>query len=345
MLSYILKRLALMVPTLLGALTITFIVMQFVPGGPVEQLMAEARASQKGGEGGGYKASRDIDAKQIEALKKLYGFDKPAHVRYVEMIGNFARFDLGTSFLHNKDVWTLIKEKLPVSISLGLWTFLISYLISIPLGVAKAVREGSRFDVLTSTAVLVGYAIPGFVLGVLLIVLLAGGNFLDWFPLRGLTSDNWAELGWFAQITDYLWHLTLPLTCMVIGSFAVMTMLTKNTFVEEMRRQYVLVARAKGLSSQRVLYKHIFRNALIPIVTGFPAAFVGAFFAGSVLIETLFSLDGLGLLGYEAVVRRDFPVVLGSLYLFTLIGLVVKLVSDILYVVIDPRVQFEGVGR
>ena len=345
MLSYILKRLALMVPTLLGALTITFVVMQFVPGGPVEQLMAEARASQKGGEGGGYKASRDIDAKQIEALKKLYGFDKPAHVRYVEMIGNFARFDLGRSFLHNKDVWTLIKEKLPVSISLGLWTFLISYLISIPLGVAKAVREGSRFDVLTSTAVLVGYAIPGFVLGVLLIVLLAGGTFLDWFPLRGLTSDNWSELGWFAQITDYLWHLALPLTCMVIGSFAVMTMLTKNTFVEEMRKQYVLVARAKGLSSQRVLYKHIFRNALIPIVTGFPAAFVGAFFAGSVLIETLFSLDGLGLLGYEAVVRRDFPVVLGSLYLFTLIGLVVKLVSDILYVVIDPRVQFGSVGR
>ena len=345
MLSYILKRLALMVPTLLGALTITFIVMQFVPGGPVEQLMAEARASQKGGDGGGYKASRDIDAKQIEALKKLYGFDKPAHVRYVEMIGNFARFDLGRSFLHNKDVWTLIKEKLPVSISLGLWTFLISYLISIPLGVAKAVREGSRFDALTSMAVLVGYAIPGFVLGVLLIVLLAGGTFLDWFPLRGLTSDNWSELGWFAQITDYLWHLTLPLTCMVIGSFAVMTMLTKNTFVEEMRKQYVLVARAKGLSSQRVLYKHIFRNALIPIVTGFPAAFVGAFFAGSVLIETLFSLDGLGLLGYEAVVRRDFPVVLGSLYLFTLIGLLVKLVSDILYVVIDPRVQFGSVGR
>ena len=346
MLSYILKRLGLMVPTLLGALTITFVVMQFVPGGPVEQLMAEARASQKGGDGGGgYKASRDIDAKQIEALKKLYGFDKPAHVRYVEMIGNFARFDLGRSFLHNKDVWTLIKEKLPVSISLGLWTFLISYLISIPLGVAKAVREGSRFDVLTSTAVLIGYAIPGFVLGVLLIVLLAGGTFLDWFPLRGLSSDNWSELGWFAQITDYLWHLALPLTCMVIGSFAVMTMLTKNTFVEEMRKQYVLVARAKGLSSQRVLYKHIFRNALIPIVTGFPAAFVGAFFAGSVLIETLFSLDGLGLLGYEAVVRRDFPVVLGSLYLFTLIGLLVKLVSDILYVVIDPRVQFGSVGR
>lgn len=341
MLVYIVKRLLLMIPTLLGALTITFVVMQFVPGGPVEQLMAEAGASQEGG----YKASRDIDAKQIEQLKALYGFDKPAHVRYVEMLANFARFDLGRSFLYNKDVWTLIKEKLPVSISLGLWTFLISYLVSVPLGVAKAVREGSRFDVLTTLLVLVGYAIPGFVLGVLLIVLFAGGTFWDWFPLRGLTSDNWDELAWPARIADYLWHLTLPLTCLVIGSFAVMTMLTKNTFIEEMRKQYVLVARAKGLAQRRVLFKHIFRNALVPLVTGFPAAFVSAFFAGSVLIETLFSLDGLGLLSYEAVIRRDFPVVLGSLYLFTLIGLVVKLVSDLLYVVIDPRVQFGSVEK
>ena len=345
MLSYIAKRLLLMIPTLLGALTITFIVMQFVPGGPVEQILAEARAGQAGSDRGAYKASRDVDKKQIEELKKLYGFDKPAHVRYVEMLGNFVRFDLGRSFMHNKDVWQLIKEKLPVSISLGLWTFLVSYLISIPLGVAKAVREGSRFDVATTLAVLVGYAIPGFVLGVLLIVLFAGGTFLDWFPLRGLTSDNWEELSWPARIADYLWHLALPLTCLVIGSFAVMTMLTKNTFVEEMRKQYVLVARAKGLDDRRVLYKHIFRNALIPLVTGFPAAFVGAFFTGSVLIETLFSLDGLGLLSYEAVIRRDFPVVLGSLYLFTLIGLVVKLVSDLLYVVIDPRVQFGSVAR
>lgn len=345
MLAYIVKRLALMLPTLLGVLTVTFVVMQFVPGGPVEQVLAEQRATQKGGEGGGYKASRDVDAKQIEELKKLYGFDKPAHVRYFEMLGNFARFDLGRSFMHNKDVWQLIKEKLPVSISLGLWTFLISYLISIPLGVAKAVREGSRFDALTTLAVLVGYAIPGFVLGVLLIVLFAGGTFLDWFPLRGLTSDNWAELSWPARIADYFWHLALPLTCLVIGSFAVTTMLTKNTFVEEIRKQYVLVARAKGLSERRVLYKHVFRNALIPLITGFPAAFVGAFFTGALLIETLFSLDGLGLLGYEAVIRRDFPVVLGSLYLFTLIGLVVKLVSDLLYVVIDPRVQFGAVAR
>ncbi len=345
MLAYVFKRVLLMIPTLLGALTVTFIVMQFVPGGPVEQIMAEARATQKGGESGGYKAGRDIDKQQIEELKKLYGFDKPAHLRYVEMLGNFVRFDLGKSFLQNKQVWDLIKEKLPVSVSLGLWTFLVSYLISIPLGVAKAVREGSRFDAATTLLVLLGYAIPGFVLGLLLIVMFAGGTFFDWFPLRGLTSDNWDELTWPARIADYLWHLTLPLTCLVIGSFAVMTMLTKNTFVEELRKQYVLVARAKGLSSRRVLYKHVFRNALIPIITGFPAAFIGAFFAGSVLIETLFSLDGLGLLAYESVIRRDYPVVLGSLYLFTLIALVVKLISDLLYVVVDPRLQFKSVGK
>ncbi len=341
MLAYIAKRILLMVPTLLGALTVTFIVIQFVPGGPVETLMAEARI----GAGGAYKASRDIDQQQIEELKKLYGFDKPVHVRYLEMLQSFARFDLGRSFLRNKPVWDLIKEKLPVSISLGLWTFLISYLVSIPLGVAKAVREGSRFDAATTMAVLVGYAIPGFVLGVLLIVLFAGGTFLDWFPLRGLVSDNWEELAWPRRIADYFWHLTLPLICLTIGSFATVTMLTKNTFVEEIRKQYVLVARAKGLSQQRVLYKHIFRNALIPLVTGFPAAFVGAFFTGALLIETLFSLDGLGLLSYESVIRRDYPVVLGSLYLFTLIGLVVKLASDLLYVVVDPRVQFESVAK
>jgi len=346
MLSYILKRIALMLPTLLGVLTLTFVVIQFVPGGPVDQVLAEARAARGGGaEGGGYSARRDIDAKQLEELKALYGFDKPAHVRYVEMLKSFAQFDLGRSFMHNKDVWQLIKEKLPVSISLGLWTFLISYLVSIPLGIAKAVKEGTRFDAFTTLLVLIGYAIPGFVLGVFLIVLFAGGTFFDWFPLRGLVSDNWATLSWPARIADYFWHLTLPLICIVIGSFAVMTMLTKNTFVEEMRKQYVLVARAKGLSQQRVLYKHIFRNALIPIITGFPAAFVGAFFAGSLLIETLFSLDGLGLLSYESVVRRDYPVVLGSLYLFTLIGLVVKLVADVLYVVVDPRVQFGAAAK
>ena len=344
MLVYILKRLLLMIPTVIGVLTLTFVVIQFVPGGPVEQLLAEMRAGT-GGETRGFQARRDLDAKQIADLKALYGFDKPPLERYVSMLKNFARFDLGRSFMHNKDVWRLIKEKLPVSISLGLWTFLISYLISIPLGIAKAVREGSPFDTYTTLGVLVGFAIPGFVLGVLLIVLFAGGTFLDWFPLRGLTSDNWASLSWPARIADYLWHLVLPLTCYAIGSFAVITMLTKNTFVEEIRKQYVLVARAKGLSERRVLYKHVFRNALIPIVTGFPAAFVGALFAGSLLIETLFSLDGLGLLGYEAIVRRDYPVVLGTLYFFTLIGLVVKLIGDLLYVVVDPRVQFAAVAR
>ncbi len=345
MLTYIFKRLLLMVPTLLGVLTVTFILIQFVPGGPVEQLMAEARMVQGSGEGSAYKASRDIDKKQIEELKKQFGFDKPAHVRYGEMLVKFARFDLGRSFLQNKDVATLIKEKLPTSISLGLWTFLISYLVSIPLGVAKAVRDGTAFDTVTTMMILVGFAIPGFVLGVLLIVLFAGGSFFDWMPLRGLTSDNWSELSWGGRIRDYMWHMTLPLICLTLGSFATITLLTKNTFVEEIRKQYVLVARAKGLSQKRVLYKHIFRNALIPLVTGFPAAFVHAFFAGSVLIETLFSLDGLGLLGFESVIRRDYAVVLGSLYVFTLIGLFVKLISDMLYVLVDPRVQFGAVSQ
>ncbi|MCC6197422.1 MAG: ABC transporter permease subunit, partial [Burkholderiales bacterium] len=294
---------------------------------------------------GGYTAKRDIDKKQLEDLKKLYGFDKPLHVRYFEMLGNFARFDLGKSFFRNQDVWTLIKSKLPVSISLGLWTFLVSYLVSIPLGIAKAVREGSKMDTLTTVLVLLGFAIPGFVLAILLIVLFAGGTFLDWFPLRGLTSDNWEQLSWPARIADYFWHLTLPIVSYAIGSFAVLTFLTKNTFVEEIRKQYVLVARAKGVPERRVLYKHVFRNALIPLVTGFPAAFVGAFFAGSILIETIFSLDGLGYLSYESLIRRDYPVVLGSLYLFTLIGLVVKLIGDLLYVAVDPRVQFAAVAK
>jgi microcin C transport system permease protein len=345
MLSYILKRIALMLPTLLGALTVTFAVIQFVPGGPVEQALAQARGRGAASDSGGYRARGDSDAKQLEALKKLYGFDKPVHVRYVEMLKNFASFDLGTSFQQNKGVWALIREKLPVSISLGLWTFLVSYLVSVPLGILKAVREGSSFDVVTTLAVLAGYAIPGFVLGVFLIVLFAGGTFWDVFPLRGLTSENWAELAWPARIADYFWHLAMPLTCLVIGSFATMTFLTKNTFIEEMRKQYVLVARAKGLSQRRVLWKHIFRNALIPIVTGFPSAFIGAFFTGALLIETLFSLDGLGLLSYESIVRRDYPVVLGSLYLFTLIGLVVKLISDVIYTVVDPRLQFGAVAK
>ena len=335
MTRYIVTRLLLMLPTLLGVLTATFILVQFVPGGPVEQAISELRQrSQESGHGA------ELDAVQIEAIKKLYGFDKPPLERFWLTVSSFARFDFGTSFQSNQDVWTLIKSKLPVSISLGLWSFLAGYLLSVPLGVAKAVREGSRFDALSSLAVLVGFALPGFVLGVVLIVLFSGGSFLEWFPLRGLTSDNWEELSWPARIADYFWHLTLPLICLTIGSFATITMLTKNTFIEEIRKQYVLVARAKGLSERKVLYKHVFRNALLPIITGLPAALVAAFFGGALLIETLFSLDGLGLLSYESIVRRDYPVVLASVYLAALIGLGIKLLSDLLYVLVDPRVQF-----
>ncbi|MFZ4288961.1 microcin C ABC transporter permease YejB [Variovorax sp. HJSM1_2] len=344
MLAYVLKRLALMVPTLLGVLLITFAVVQFVPGGPVEQYLAEARAGAGHGaaEGAGfsYRGGQGVDPKRIEQIKALYGFDKPAHERFFQMLGQFARFDLGRSFFQNKPVSQLIMEKLPVSISLGLWTFFISYLVAVPLGVAKAVRAGSRFDLVTTLLVLVGYAIPGFVLGVLLLVVFGGQ--LQWFPLRGLVSSNWAELSWGAKIIDYLWHIALPITSMVLGSFAVTAMLTKNAFLEEIRKQYVVTARAKGLAERQVLWRHVLRNALIPIVTGFPAAFVGAFFTGSLLIETLFSLDGLGLLSYESVIRRDYPVVLGTLYLFTLIGLLTKLISDLCYVWVDPRVKFDS---
>ncbi len=344
MLSYILKRLLLMIPTLFGVLLMTFVVIQFVPGGPVEQMVAQLQGRDSGGEGAaaggaGYRGRQGVDAQRIEEIKALYGFDKPATERFWMMLGQFARFDLGKSFFYPKDVWSLIKEKLPVSISLGLWTFFISYLVSVPLGIAKAVRAGSRFDTLTSLVVLVGYAIPGFVLGVALLVIFGGQ--LQWFPLRGLTSSNWEQLGWGAKVTDYLWHIALPVTASVLGAFAVTTMLTKNAFLEEIRKQYVLTARAKGLSERRVLWRHVMRNALIPIVTGFPAAFIGAFFTGSLLIETLFSLDGLGLLSYESVIRRDYPVVLGTLYLFTLIGLVTKLISDLCYVWVDPRVKFD----
>src|SRR3954469_9412375 len=343
MFAYILKRLLLMIPTLLGVLLVTFAVIQFVPGGPVEQYLSEAKAAAGRGsfESGGssYRGNQGVDPKRLAGSKALYGFDKPAHERLVQMLGQFARFDLGKSFFQNKDVWSLIVEKLPVSISLGLWTFIISSGVAVPLGVAKAVRAGSRFDLVTTLLILVGYAIPGFVLGVALLVIFGGQ--LQWFPLRGLISSNWEELSWPARIADYLWHITLPVTAMVLGSFAVTAMLTKNAFLEGIRKKYVLTARPKGLSERRVLWKPIFRNALIPIVTGFPAAFIGAFFTGSLLIETLFSLDGLGLLSYESVIRRDYPVVLGTLYLFTLIGLLTKLVSDLMYVWVDPRVKFD----
>lgn len=349
--SYIAKRILLMLPTLFGVIAITFAVIQFVPGGPVEQALMELKKGQTaGGEasGGGasqYRGRQGIDPERVKEIKALYGFDKPPLERFWKMLKGFATFDLGQSFYHHQDVWQLVKSKLPVSISIGLWTFFLTYLVSLPLGIAKAVREGSRFDMVTSIVVLVGYSIPGFVLGVFLLVLFGGGTFLQWFPLRGLTSDNWDELSLFGKVIDYLWHITLPVIASVAGSFAVMTMLTKNTFLEEIRKQYVLTARAKGLSERAVLYKHVFRNALIPLVTGFPAAFIGAFFAGSLLIETLFSLDGLGLLSYESVIRRDYPVVMGTLYLFTLIGLVVKLIGDLCYVWVDPRVQFESLNR
>jgi microcin C transport system permease protein len=344
MASYILKRLLLMIPTLLGVLIVTFIVIQFVPGGPVEQLMSQLQGRDSGGEraatsGAGYRGRQGLDPQRIEEIKQLYGFDKPAHERLWIMLKSYASFDLGTSFYQRKAVWELVKEKLPVSISLGLWTFFISYLIAVPLGVAKAVRAGSRFDFGTTLIVLVGYAIPSFVLGVALLVIFGGK--LQWFPLRGLTSPNWESMAWGARIVDYLWHIALPVTSMVLGSFAVTAMLTKNSFLEEIRKQYVTTARAKGLGERQVLWKHVFRNALIPIITGFPAAFIGAFFTGALLIETLFTLDGLGLLSYESVIRRDYPVVLGTLYLFTLIGLVTKLISDLCYVWVDPRVKFD----
>ena len=350
--AYILKRLLLMIPTLVGVMLITFIVTQFVPGGPVEQLIHQLQSPEQtagaGAEASGatqrlYRGNAGLDEEKLEELKALYGFDKPAHERFLTMIGNYARFDLGNSYYHQQSVMELIVSKLPVSISLGMWTFFLVYLTCIPLGISKATKDGSRFDVISSTIILVGYAIPGFVLGIFLLVLFGGGSFWDVFPLRGLVSDNWEELTWFGKITDYLWHITLPVISLVVGSFAIMTMLTKNSFIEEIRKQYVLTARAKGLPENTVLYKHIFRNAMIPLVTGFPSAFIGAFFAGSILIETIFSLDGLGLLSYESIIKRDYPVVLGSLYLFTLLGLVAKLITDIMYVLIDPRIQFESV--
>lgn len=349
MLHYFFVRMLVMLPTLFGVMTLTFIVTQFVPGGPVEQIamQLEGSAERAGAEasGGGvsnYNAGTRVDPQQIALLTELYGFDKPVLERYWIMLKQLLVFDLGESYYTNQSVWELVKSKLPVSISLGLWTFLLTYLISVPLGVAKAVRAGSRFDMVTSVLVLLGYAIPGFVLGILLLVLFGGGTYWSIFPLRGLTSDNFAQLSLVDKVLDYLWHITLPVTAAVISQFAIKTLLTKNTFLEEIRKQYVLTARAKGLSEQKVLWKHVFRNALLPLITGFPAAFIAAFFAGSLLIETLFSLDGLGLLSYESVKRRDYPVVLGTLYLFTIVGLVTKLLGDLAYVLVDPRIKFSS---
>jgi len=345
--GYILKRLLLMVPTLFGVMLITFAITQFVPGGPVERLVAQLSGYGAGGDttsGGLYQGNKGLDQERVEQLKKLYGFDQPPLTRFLSMMRQYLVFDFGHSYYHHRSVSELVVSKLPVSMSLGLWTFVIVYSVCIPLGIAKAVRDGSAFDVATSTVILVGYAIPGFVLGIVLIVLFGGGSFFNLFPLRGLVSDNWHQLGLAGKILDYLWHMVLPITASTVGSLAVMTLLTKNSFLEEIRKQYVVTARAKGLEEGQVLYRHVFRNAIIPIITGFPGSFITAFFTGSLLIETIFSLDGMGLLAYESVMNRDYPVVLGTLYFFTIIGLVSRLLSDLSYVLVDPRISFEARG-
>lgn len=345
--SYIFRRLALMVPTLLGIMLINFIVVQSAPGGPVEQMIYRMQHAQFGGgatisQGTEQHAARGIPPEIIERIQTMYGFDKPAHERFWIMLKNYVALDFGESFYRNANVLDLIIEKLPVSISLGLWSTLLIYLISIPLGIRKAVSHGSHFDVLSSTIVSILYAIPGFLLGILLIVVFAGGTYLDWFPLRGLTSSNFDELSLLGKIADYFWHLALPLTAYTIGGFATLTMLTKNSFLDEINKQYVVTAQAKGLSKNQVLYRHVFRNAMLIIISGFPAAFISIFFAGSLLIEVIFSLDGLGLLSFEAVTNRDYPVFFGTLFIFTLLGLFIKLISDLVYVWVDPRIDFQS---
>ncbi len=348
MAAYILRRILLMIPTLFGIMLVTFTITQFVPGGPVERLISQIEGHSLGGEvrasgNGLYRGNKGLDQEKIDQLKALYGFDKPPVERFLAMMKNYLLLDFGESYNHHKSVVKLVIEKLPVSMSLGLWSFFIVYLTCIPLGIKKAVKDGSKFDVISTSAILIGYAIPGFVLAILLIVLFGGGSFWNIFPLRDLTSDNWAELGLIAKVLDYLWHMVLPIISITVGSLAVMTLLTKNSFLEEIRKQYVLTARAKGLSENQILYRHVFRNAIIPIITGFPGSFIAAFFTGSLLIETIFSLDGLGLLAYDSIVQRDYPVVLGTLYFFTIIGLIARLLSDLSYVVVDPRITFESV--
>jgi len=363
MLAYILRRLALIIPTLLGILTLNFFIIQAAPGGPVEQMIARlqgldvaaaARVSGPGGDAAGgsqaaqassksaYRGAQGLDPDVVARIERMYGFDKPIWERYVQMLVNYATFDLGESFFRSKGVLELIGEKIPVSLSLGLWSTLIIYALSIPLGIMKAVRHGSRFDVWTSTVMIVGNAIPVFLFAILLVVLFAGGSYLDWFPLRGLTSPGWSEFSLWHKVTDYFWHLALPVTAMVIGGFATLTMLTKNSFLDEIGKQYVVTARAKGVTERGILYGHVFRNAMLLVIAGFPAAFISMFFTGSLLIEVIFSLDGLGLLGFEATISRDYPVMFGSLYIFTLIGLITKIISDLTYVLVDPRIDFEG---
>ncbi len=366
MAAYIARRLLLMIPTLLGILFVSFVVVQFAPGGPVERVIAQVTGADTGAssrvsgsaggdfgsrgpgnamtDGGGskYRGAQGLDPEFIKSLEKQFGFDKPAPERFLLMLWNFARFDFGKSYFRDVTVIQLIKEKLPVSMSLGIWMTLLSYLISIPLGIRKAVSDGSRFDVWTSAIIIVGFAIPGFLFAILLIILFAGGSFFDIFPLRGLTSDGWAQFPWYKKIADYFWHLTLPLISMSLGAFATMTLLTKNSFLDEIRKQYVMTARAKGCTEWQVLYGHIFRNAMLIVIAGFPGAFIHAFFSGSLLIETIFSLDGLGLLGFESVLNRDYPVVFGTLFIFSLVGLVVNLLADLIYMWIDPRIDFEA---
>ncbi len=363
MTAYILRRLLLIIPTLLGILTINFIIVQAAPGGPVEQAIAQLEgldvgatarisgsqtdlSSQGPGSNGSndsnYRGARGLDPALVQEIEALYGFDKPAHERFWDMLKSYARFDFGKSLFSDKSVVELIIEKIPVSITLGLWTTLITYMISIPLGIRKAVRDGTPFDIWTSSAIIVGYAIPNFLFAILLIVVFAGGTWLDWFPLRGLTSPDFDQLSLWGKVVDYFWHITLPVLASVIGSFAALTMLTKNSFLDEINKQYVLTARAKGLSENQVLYGHVFRNAMLIIIAGMPAALISIFFTGSMLIEVIFSLDGIGLLGYEAVINRDYPVIFGTLYIFTLIGLLLKLISDITYVLVDPRIDFES---
>lgn len=361
MAAYLLRRLLLVVPTLLGIIAINFAVVQFAPGGPVEQMIAElkgrggetmgrltggtgetAAPSAGAGASGDYRGARGLDPVLVADIKRMFGFDKPAGERFMDMLRNYLTFDFGRSFFRDQTVVGLVLQKMPVSISIGLWSTVLVYLVSIPLGIAKAVRDGSRFDVTTSAAVLVGYAIPSFLFAILLVVLFAGGSFVQWFPLRGLTSAGSEAWPWPARVMDYLWHLVLPTVAMVAGGFAGLTILTKNCFLEEIRKQYVVTARAKGAQERRVLYGHVFRNAMLLIVAGFPAAFIGILFSSSLLIEIVFSLDGLGLLAFESAIRRDYPVMFGTLYIFTLMGLVLQIVGDLMYTVVDPRIDFEA---
>jgi len=362
MTSYIIRRLLLIVPTLFAVMLVNFLIVQIVPGGPIERIIAQlhhtsvsatARVSGEGGElslgssaqgggGKGYRGAQGLPPEFIERLEKQFGFDRPLHERFLLMMRNFAVFDFGKSYFRDRSVAQLVIDKMPVSISLGLWTTLLVYLISIPLGIAKAVRDGSRFDVATSTAVVIGNAVPSFLFAILLIVVFAGGQYLDWFPLRGLHSDNWKELGWLGRVKDYFWHIALPVFALVIGGFASLTILTKNSFLDEIGKQYVVTARAKGLSEGRVLYGHVFRNAMLIVIATFPSAFISILFTGALLIEVIFSLDGLGLLGFEAAVNRDYPVMFATLYFFTLLGLVMGLVADLTYALVDPRIDFEA---